>query len=144
MEVNQAASHISWVIVAAKEKIKFLNQEIKPIFDNMYLKNDKILNKSLYHLNLARTLLAQVEKNYIVFIKTGVNNSTLIMRIKNTYLQRCVFQLSMAYDCFKESKFKVENISMSLAKSLLNKYYQAVMILNSLVNEIDNLISKLN
>ncbi len=143
MEFNQLAFHISWVIVAVKEKIKFINQEMKPIFNNIYLKNDKLLIKSQYHLNLARTLLSQVEKNYLVYMKNGLTNNVLITRIKNTYLQRCVFQLSMSYDCYKENMYKVENVSLALAKSLLNKFYQAVVILNNLVKEVDSLISML-
>ncbi len=142
MEINKIVSHISWIVVASKEKMRFLNQEMKAVFSNMYLKNDKLLNKSQYHLNLARTLLTQVEKNYIVFINNGANNSSLLLRIKNTYLQRCIFQLSMGFDCYKENLFKVEKVSNSLAKSLLNKWYQTVMILNNLINEMDMLIAR--
>lgn len=142
MEVNQLASRISWMIVASKEKMKFLNQEMKNVFSNIYLKNDKLLNKSQYHLNMSKTLLSQVEKDYVVFIKTGVSNVALLMRIKNTYLQRCFFQLSMGYDCYKENMFKVENASLALAKSLLNKWCQTITLLNNLIKEIDFLITK--
>ncbi len=141
MERNQIASHISWMIVANKEKMRFLNQEMKLLFSDIYLKNDKLIIKSQYHLNLARTLLSQVEKNYIVFINTGIKNTTLLARIKNTYLQRCVFQLSMGYSCYQEINAKVVSVSKSLAKSLLNKWYQSSMILNSLTKELDNFIS---
>ena len=142
MEANQLASRISWMIVASKEKMKFLNQEMKNVFSNIYLKNDKLLNKSQYHLNISKTLLAQVEKDYVAFIKTGVSNVALLMRIKNTYLQRCFFQLSMGYDCYKENMFKVENASLALAKSLLNKWCQTITLLNNLIKEIDFLITK--
>lgn len=142
MELNKLASSISWLIVASKEKIKFLNQEMKQIYIDSYLKNDKLLLKAQYHLNLAKVLLNQVEKNYIVFVKQGVNNINLLTRIKNIYLQRCLFQLSMSFDYFKENKLKIENVSFSLSKSLFNKYLQTIAILNNLLKDMDILISK--
>lgn len=142
MEINTTISHISWVIFACKEKMKFLNQEMKKTLNSAYLKNDKMIIKSQYHLNMARTLLSQVEKHYFAFIKTGVKNTMILMRIKNMYLQRCIFQLSMGYDCYKESNKIVNNVSESLSKSLMNKWCQAMMILTNLINELDDLITR--
>ncbi len=143
MEQNKQISHISWLISASKEQMQFLTKEFKNAFESPYIKKDHVLLKSSYHLNLARILLTQVEKNYIAMIRGGRFFSSVLMHIKNTYLQRSCFQLSMSFDYFKEGSFKIEQISPALHKSLFSKWSQLTMMLNQLVREFDCLLSSM-
>ncbi len=141
MDKNKTISHISWLISASKEQMRFLFFDMKSTIERYYLKNDHLLNKSFYHLNLSRTLLNQVEKNYISLIKGGRFYSQILLHLKNTYLQRAIFQLSMGFDYFKEARNNIEKLSFVTYKSLFQTWSQAMMMLNQLIHEVDVLLS---
>ena len=143
MEINKIISHTSWTISASKEQIKFLYKEMKYASTFIMVNSSGFFTKSLYHLNMSRILLNQIEKNIIMLIKSNNVTSSNITKIKNTYLQRCMFQFSMGHSYYKEIIELINQVSRTLNISLLQKWNNLKMILDNLVTQFDYIIKNL-
>lgn len=144
MEINKIINQTSWMISASKEQMKFLYKEVKSLMTFTTLVNLVQLNKSIYHLNMSRVLLNQLEKNYAFLLSSNTVNSSKILKLKNTYLQRCVFQYLLGFDYYKEIHNQIDMVSIAINKSNLYKWNMLNGLLNKLIDQFDNLLRILN
>ena len=144
MEINKVVSHLAWTISASKEQIKFLYKEMKYTSSFLIVGNSVFFTKSLYHLNMSKTLLNQIEKNNVLFIKTNNVTANNMTKLKNTYLQRCIFQFSMGYSFYKETIELINQISKTLNMSLLQKWNNLKVMFDSIMSQFDYIIKQIN
>ena len=78
---------ITWLFSASIEKVNEIEKEVK----KANFANDVLLNKALKHLLISKKILIQTERIYNNLLKNGRLKPSLILEIKNTSLQICVF-----------------------------------------------------
>ena len=141
MELDKVIIHTSWLISALKEQAKYLHKEMKYASSFSLIKNSSIYVKSMYHFNLFRVLLNQVDKSYANLMNKS-NFNPFLINLKNTYFQRCVFQFSLAFSYYKEVNVLIDNISHGLNASLLFKLNNINSLLDKTSKQIDIIIAK--
>ena len=65
-------------------------------------------------------------------------------KLKNTYLQRCIFQFSMGYSFYKETIELINQISKTLNMSLLQKWNNLKVMFDSIMSQFDYIIKQIN
>lgn len=137
---NKGYQHILWHIIACKEQINYIYKEISKAFNNTSLSNSFAYKKMIYYFSMSKTLILQLEQNYIVVLNKGNVSSTEITRLKNTYLQRSLFNFSMCIDYFKEFILTLDNSVVIVNKMVLLKMNNIKGLLEKITLQLDNMI----
>ena len=107
---------ITWLFSASIEKINEIEKEVK----KTNFTNDVLINKALKHLLVSKKILIQTERIYNNLLKNGGLKPSSILEIKNTYLQRCLFQ--------SLEETKTNNIKIKLKWVKLNELFNMLLV----------------
>ena len=113
---------ITWLFSASIEKINEIEKEVK----KTNFTNDVLINKALKHLLVSKKILIQTERIYNNLLKNGGLKPSSILEIKNTYLQRCLFQRALGQSILEETK--TNNIKIKLKWVKLNELIKMLLV----------------
>ena len=120
--------------------MNYIYKEISKTFNNTSLSNSFSYKKMTYYFTMSKTLILQLEQNYTIILNKGNITSSTMIRLKNTYLQRSLFNFSMCIDYFKEFVLTLDSSVVSVNKMVLLKMNNIKGLLDKITLQIDNLI----
>ncbi len=133
--IDKNLTRCLWSLLAIKEQMTDLLKEMK--IQANYFKEVKYYQKVIYHLNLSRTLLMQFEKGFKLFFENNPYQTGYLIKIKNTYFQRSIFQYSMCFDYYMESVGIIEKISNASQRLFYSKITMIKKMFENYNNQID-------
>ena len=126
-------TRINWLYCSIKEQYKFINLNFNKVSSDLLLM--KLLENEIYFY---KTSLVLFKKSFAIFEENNKKNSLNkeeIMKAKELYLRRCLYNLNNSYEKLINNNFVLGN---PFVNNLLELLKRLILTIKELGRNLDN------